>query len=104
MQLLTSVQRMAVARVSGAIERLGYGEHKDLPLADKIAGLHAITRDPVVLGHVLGACLVNVEGASLYQGCIDLLRAAGADEGTAQEQVAWRRERDERFAHGGFVL
>lgn len=95
---------MAIAHVSGAIERLGFGDYKDLPQADKIASLHTISRDPIVLGSVLGDCLVNVEDASLYQACIDLLRAAGADENTAQEKAQWRRERAQQFSQGNLVL
>lgn len=102
---LTSAQRMAAAKVSGAVTRLAFGRDSGLPLEQKLAELHRLTRDPVVIGHVLGDCLADVtEVGSSFQACVDLLRAAGADEAAAVEKVAWRRFRLERIGEGGFTL
>jgi hypothetical protein len=89
---LTSAQRMQAAKVAGTVQRLSFGKHAHLPLEQKLTEVHAITRDPVVLGHQLGDCLADVdEVAPYFQACVDLLRAAGADEEAAAEKVAWRR-------------
>ena len=104
---LTAQQRMAAAKVSGSVQRLSFGRDQDLSIADKLAELHDITRDPVVFGHCLGDCLVDVtEQGSGFQACVDLLRAAGADEAAAAEKAAWRRDRLEQISanDGGFML
>jgi hypothetical protein len=43
-------QRMALARVTGAAEHWGFGDRRDRPRDQAVAALHAITRDPFVLG------------------------------------------------------
>jgi hypothetical protein len=102
---LTSRQRMAAAKVSGAVKRLGFGEHAGWPIERKLAELYAITRDSVVFGHCLGDSLTDaeVEGSSYLQ-CADLLRAAGADEVAAQEKAEWRRRQIELRDSGDRML
>lgn len=89
---MTSTQRMQVAKLSGHVQSLGFGHLQHLTHDQKITELWAITQDPTALGHELGDCLANVdEIAPYWQACVDLLRAAGADEEAAAEKLAWRR-------------
>lgn len=96
---LTAAQRMQVAKIAGTVRRLAFGDLNHLPLEAKLGKLHAITRDPVVLGHQLGDCLANIdEIGSSFQACVELLRAAGADEAVAADKLAWRRwKRQQRW-------
>lgn len=96
---LTSTQRMQVAKIAGGAERLAFGDLRHLPLEQKLAELHAISTDPAVLGHQLGDSLANVEEVgSHFQACVDLLRAAGADEAAAADKLSWRRwKRQQRW-------
>lgn len=89
---LTPDQRMRVANLAGHLKRVSFGNLKHLPPEQKIADLREISTDPIVLGHQLGDCLANIDeiGPS-YQACVDLLRAAGADEREAERKLEWRR-------------
>jgi hypothetical protein len=92
---------MAVARLSGAVERLAAGgTPRDLAVEE----LRAISDQPALLGDVLGAILHRVESEHSYlAAAAELLRAAGADEQAAVAKLGWLRERDER-REGGFTL
>lgn len=63
---------------------------RDLEVA--VARLHAITADAVVLGHELGSQLVHAERSRAYEPAVEMLRAAGADEETAEVKAEWLRE------------
>lgn len=96
---------MAVARISGAVERLTIGSAKGAPPELAVAELREISTDPAVLGDVLGAILHRVESEHSYLvAAAELLRAAGADEQAAISKLGWLRERDARRAGGGFTL
>lgn len=84
-------QRLQAAEVSGEVQRLSFGDLRGLPLEQAVARLHAITEDPQVLGHVLGSFLPQAERSQAYQPPVDMLRAAGADERTAQVKAEWVR-------------
>jgi hypothetical protein len=94
---LTGGQRLADARVSGTVERL-MSSAGPIPVDDAVAVVHAVSRDPLVLGHVLGAYLVRAETEDRFAVVVDLLRAAGADEVRAQQVADWQRWRLERNA------
>lgn len=100
---MTTSQHMQVAKVAGSVQRLSFGKDQHLTREKKLAELHAITRDPVVLGHELGNCLANVDELHPYwQGCVDLLRAAGANEDEAARKLAWLRwSRQRREGNSG---
>jgi hypothetical protein len=101
---MSEPDRMAVAKVSGAAERLTIGVDKDVPLAVALAELHEISTDPAVFGEVLGAILYRVETEHPYFGTVaELLRAAGADEDVAAARLATLRERA-AGRDGGFRL
>lgn len=96
---LTSRQRLQVAYIAGHVQRLGFGNLSHLTLEEKIADLHALSTDPVVLGHHLGDCLANADEIwPGFQACADLLRAAGADEQAAAAKLAWRRWKQQHRA------
>jgi hypothetical protein len=91
---LTSRQRMAVAKVSGAAARLSTGRDRDMPRAEALAELRTITWDREVFGHVLGDVLADGEQqgtAEFLTPTVELLRSAGADEDAAAAKLAWRR-------------
>lgn len=91
---MTAEQEMAAAKITGTAERYTLGIDRDTPREQALAELHEISRDPVVFGHVLGDVIMSCETESTgYQVVVDLLRAAGADEATAAEQVEWLRWR-----------
>lgn len=104
---LTKTQRMAVAKVSGAIRRLAIGETPKPHQRFALAELHEITQDPVVFGHVLGGLLVEQEESSVpdwYGRAVALLRAAGVDEAAAEAKAAWTRHQHEIAGRGEFRL
>jgi hypothetical protein len=98
-QLPSRRQRLDAAEVSGAVQNLVFGPGRDTPLEEAVAQLHAITRDPAVLGQVLGPYLVHAERSAVYAPAVQMLRAAGADEDAAAAVAAWLRERQQQ--HGG---
>lgn len=104
MDNLTSRQRMAVAKISGAAELLTIGRYRATPRDRAVAQLRTISDDPAVLGAAMGSVLYRVERESAgYQVTVDLLRAAGADESVAAATLAWQRDRASRN-DGGFRL
>lgn len=85
---------MQVAEIAGTASRYALGGDRDRPRDEAVAALHEITRDPVVLGHVLGGFFYRVETKSAgHAAAVELLRAAGADEATAAVHVEALRER-----------
>ena len=83
---LTDNQLSAVTRITAALDEAG----PELP------DIRAISRDRLVLGEVLGDYLHRVvvgpqTAAARYWPVLDLLRAAGADEGHAAAAAAARR-------------
>lgn len=83
--------RLLAAEVTGEVQRLCFGP--DRPgQAEAVARLRDITTDPVVLGHVLGSYLAYADWSTAYLPAVDMLRAAGADEGTAGARAAWVRQ------------
>jgi hypothetical protein len=94
---LSRKQRLEVAQVSGTVERMmatagPIREHA------AVAIVHAVSRDPLVLGQVLGAYAVRVETEPRFAAVVELLREAGADEIRAEQVAAWQRWRHERNA------
>jgi hypothetical protein len=87
---LDARQRMAVAKLSGAVERYAYG---DLAGAgDGLPVLLGYSSDPLVWGVILGSALRAVErGEGLKAGVVDYARRAGADEDAAQTHLTWLR-------------
>lgn len=83
--------RMTLAVLTGLVERLtGGGQHttggRDVTL------VHEISADPVALGHLLGIYLARADEDPHYAEAVRLLRAAGADEATANTMAAWSRQ------------
>lgn len=107
-ELSSAAQRMQAAQLTGAVRRLSYGRGRDVPLEQALAELAGITTDPIVLGDVLGVCLVYAESdgadAADYGRAVRMLRAAGADEQTATAKAVWLRWRFARNAQGGLSL
>ena len=97
--------RIAAARVSGAVRRLTVGIDKGTPPEQAIAELRAISTDKYVLADALGGILHEIGSAqSFLVAAAELLRAAGADEQAAVAKLGWLRERDNKRAEGGFTL
>jgi hypothetical protein len=90
---LDAAQRMALARISGIGQRWAFGDHRDRPRTEAVAAIHAVTRDPVVLGIALGGAIHQTEAEPRGQGLVELYRAAGADEDVAAVNLAWQRSR-----------
>jgi hypothetical protein len=75
---------MALAKVSGAAERVHFGLDRHLPLEEKIAVLYAefdvervpAARRPILLGVLLA--IVRTNGEDRHGGMADLYEAAGA--------------------------
>jgi hypothetical protein len=65
---------------------------------DAVAEVHAVSRDPLVLGQVLGAYAVRAETQHRFAVVVELLREAGANEVRAEQAAAWQRWRHERDA------
>jgi hypothetical protein len=94
---------MALAKVSGAAERVHFGLDRHLPLEEKIAVLYAefdvervpAARRPILLGVLLA--IVRTNGEDRHGGMVDLYEAAGADPqaaaaaGTHQRYLLSRR-------------
>ena len=87
---LSTAQRLAVAKVSGAVQRLVLRDGRGTDAVDEVL---AESRDPLVLGDALGAVLARLEHLPSLQPAVELLRAAGADEERAAVKAAWLRER-----------
>lgn len=98
--LSSAQQRLQAAKVTGATERYSIGADLEVPAEAAAAGLQAITRDPVVLGHVLGAYLVKAETMAAYGRGVEILRAAGAGEAAAAAKASWLRSRQDQFGYG----
>lgn len=98
---LSTAQRLAIAKLSGTVERFVLRDRQDADVrrdeADEVGRvvdeLHEVSRDPGVLGEVLGAYLARAEYLLALQPAVELLRAAGADEDVAAARAAWLRER-----------
>jgi hypothetical protein len=74
---------------------------KDLLQDVDLAELDEITRDPELLGHVMGGFIVRTQAAGQYFTLrVDLLRAAGGDEAAARRSAAAHRERHRRLGGG----
>jgi hypothetical protein len=91
--VLTAEQRLAVERVVGIGVRWTVGGCSDLMRGHMVAGLHAVTRDGVVLGVALGTVLAAAEmdGWRPYRTLAEVYRDAGADEHVAAAELAWQR-------------
>ncbi len=93
-------QRSQAARIAILIDQ--YGGAGDGPVAfpdEALPALRAISRDPVLLGDVLGDHLhrvvVGTQAETIrYWPTLELLRAAGADEQRAAVKALWLRHQD----------
>lgn len=99
---LSRDQRLELAKVSGTVQRVTIGVHRDLPRAEKIAALNEITTDPVVLGFVLGQARASVEleGYVRFGEIVEVLTEAGADEQVADAVLTAARAEFERRGRG----
>jgi hypothetical protein len=97
---LTPKQRLAVATVCGAADRLSVGKDGDVPRDDAAADLRSISADPEVLGEALGGFLHRIELGGRFEPAVDLLRAAGASEQRAAAKLRWLREQHVRHSGG----
>jgi len=93
-------KRLTAAKLAGHLQRVAWGNLRDLPFPRKVEDLWAITRDPEILGHELGPYLAEEPPTAGGAAAIELLRAAGADEAVGERNAAWQRERRAR-EHGG---
>ena len=96
---LDSKQRLAVAAVCGAADRLSVGKDKDFPRDEAVAHLRSISTDPDVLGEALGGFLHRSELGGRFQPAVDLLHAAGASDQRAAAKL--QRLREQQVRHGG---
>jgi hypothetical protein len=92
-------QRSQAARIAVMINEFGAGSGPDALPAQALPELRAISRDPVVLGDVLGDYLhrvvVGTQAETMrYWPTLELLRAAGADEQRAAAKALWLRHQD----------
>jgi hypothetical protein len=94
-------KRITAARLAGAVSRLST---TSAPIEQQLAEVLAITRDPQILGHQLGAHLGAQYPSTADGAAIELLRAAGADEDEAARVAEWTRWKWGRRAEGGFTL
>jgi len=97
---LSSRQRIAVARLSGAVSRMTGGGLRDLDRRLKLARIRAISTDPLVLGEVMGPLLAPEypDYAAADAEAIGLLRECGADE--ARAEVVAEDLRARNWGHG----
>jgi hypothetical protein len=94
---LSRKQRLEVAQVSGTVERM-LVTAGPIHVDDAVAEVRAVSRDPLVLGQVLGAYVVRTETEPRFAVVAELLREAGADEERAEQVAAWQRWRHGRDA------
>jgi hypothetical protein len=92
---LSKKQRLEVAEVSGTVERMS-ATAGPIHVDDAVAVVHAGSRDPLVLGQVLGAYVARAETEHRFAVVVELLREAGANEIRAQQVATWQRWRHER--------
>ena len=85
---LTSQQRLAVAGICGAADRLSVGKDKDLTRDEAVTKLRSISADPEVLGDALGGLLHRIELGGRFQPAVGLLRAMGASEPAGHGEAA----------------
>lgn len=88
-----AADRIALAKISGHGQRVGYGRaYADVPDERLVAELHAITRDPVLYGLALGAARSELEEWPGVGGrLVRLYELAGADEDVAAASLEWQR-------------
>lgn len=100
---LSTVQRLAVAALSGGVSRMTRGDLRDLSRPEKLLRIRAYSTDPLVLGQVLGPLLVPEwpEYAAADAEGAELLRESGADEAYAQAVAEELRERNWGRGAGG---
>lgn len=85
---------MQIANLTGIADRYAIGRDQDRPRDEAIAALHEITRDPAILGRVMGSFLHRADAESAgWAAAAELLRAAGADEDVAAARLQALRER-----------
>jgi hypothetical protein len=89
-------ERLLIAQLSGAVENLIVGVGKRVYAEPAVAQLHEISADPLLLGDVLGTYLAHLEENEFYDGAVQLLRLAGADEQAAADMLEWQHERRHR--------
>lgn len=99
---LDELQRVDAARITAVMDHLDADEMTGTYL-QALPDLRAISRDPVVLGDVLGDFLHRAVVGTLaetisYWPVLELLRAAGADEERAAAKATWLRQQGERIA------
>jgi hypothetical protein len=93
---LTEDQRSQVARIAAVVDQYGSGHGRDDSHTEALSALREISRDPVVLGDVLGDHLhrivVGTQADTIrHWPTLELLRAAGADEERAAAKATWLR-------------
>ena len=91
---LDDEQRAVAARVTAMLDAENSGPAAD-PV-EAVPAVHAISRDRIVLGDVLGDYLhrvvVGTQAETVaYWPALEVLRAAGADEERAAAKAAWLR-------------
>ena len=91
---LPAAKRLLLAELSGIAGRYGTGQDGHAPRAEAIAAVHAVTRDPRLLGIQAGVAMADPHGIS--GPVVELLEAAGADMKVAREHAAEVRARFER--------
>jgi hypothetical protein len=94
---LNEDQRSEAARIAAVISQYGLDSEQDVFHGEARAALRETSRDPVVLGDVLGDYLHRVvvgaqAEAIRYWPALELLRAAGADEERAAAKATWLRQ------------
>lgn len=94
-------QRLEAASMAGAVQNLLARADQGVADDDAVEELLAVSRDPAVLGHVLGNHLARTDAPDGYDHgpAVRWLRAAGADEDQAEIKAAWLR--DQRSLRGG---
>lgn len=91
---LPATDRLTLAELSGVAGRYSTGQDGQASRVEAIAAIHAVTRDPRLLGIQAGVAMADPHGVS--GPTIQLLEAAGADMAVAREHAAEVRARFEQ--------
>jgi hypothetical protein len=81
------------AAAGRAVRRYGAGSDRDVPRDEATTAVHAVTRDPELLGIQADVAMADPTGIS--GPTAELLEVAGADKQVAEQYAAEVRERFE---------
>jgi len=97
-ELNTRRQRIESAELSGHVEWVMHNGG-EMTMDELVAELHTVSRDPDVLGNVLGSLLYRARESTGLEPLLEALRLAGADGDLARDVLEWQEWKRERDAH-----